>query len=120
MKIISAKHSGFCFGVHRAVDMARDAAKRFGSVYTLGELIHNESVIEELLGEGIIPIESVDEVKNGSTVIIRSHGVAPYVYEKCRKKSINIIDATCPFVMRIHKIAEQNCGEGTNLIIAGK
>ena len=120
MKIINAKHSGFCFGVHRAVDMARDAAKRFGSVYTLGELIHNESVIEELLGEGIIPIESVDEVKNGSTVIIRSHGVAPYVYEKCRKKSINIIDATCPFVMRIHKIAEQNCGEGTNLIIAGK
>ena len=119
MQVIAAKNMGFCFGVRRAVDMAKEAAERKGRVYTLGELIHNKSVISELEDMGIIPIDSVDKLPEGGTLIIRSHGVSPMIIEQCREKGIDFIDCTCPFVIKIHNIVTEHYKAGKRIIISG-
>src|SRR5512135_106311 len=103
MEIIVAPHSGLCYGVKRALTLARQTRRgRKGRVMTLGELIHNPRVIADLEALGI---ESVDDpaAADGGTVIIRSHGVAPEVYQALKKKKIDIVDATCPIVKRIQQ-----------------
>lgn len=106
MKVIAAKNIGFCFGVERAIEIARKEAKDGRTVYTYGELIHNLTVIDELRAEGIIPAETLEEIPAGSHVIIRSHGVAPQEIKKCRELGLYAVDATCPFVKRIHNIVK--------------
>ncbi|MEA5059299.1 MAG: bifunctional 4-hydroxy-3-methylbut-2-enyl diphosphate reductase/30S ribosomal protein S1 [Candidatus Pelethousia sp.] len=117
-KLITAKHIGFCFGVERAMDMAREAAKR-GPVYTYGELIHNESVIEKLEEEGIHVIHGLTEIPLGSRMIIRSHGLSPQERGELMERAGEVTDATCPFVARIHQIVAEQAGEGCPILIYG-
>lgn len=120
MKVISADNMGFCFGVSRAVDMAKSAAIAGKSVYTLGQLIHNADVVGELAAQGIVPTDDLETLGAGDRLIIRSHGVSPDVYEKCRIKGVEMVDATCPFVKRIHRIVKEYYDKGYGIIIAGK
>lgn len=119
MRILLAKHSGFCFGVRRAVDICRKEAEK-GQAYSLGKIIHNESVVEELCSLGVSPVEDVSQLPPGSRLIIRAHGAGKQIWEDCKERGTELIDATCPFVKRIHRIIEQAGREGLPLIIAGK
>ena len=120
MKILLAKNSGFCFGVRRAVEMAEQCAAECGTVYTYGNIIHNESVVRELAEKGVHSVENIDTLNAGDTLIIRAHGAPPAVYEACERKGIRLIDATCPYVKRIHKIVQKAAEEGGTVLIAGK
>ena len=117
----TAKSAGFCFGVKRAVDMVYDEAKKGERVYTLGPIIHNQQVVEDLEKKGVKVIDSVNDINNGydATVIIRSHGVPEKVIKALREKNVNIVDATCPFVLKIHKIVKEASQNGKNIIIIG-
>ncbi|MGN0683688.1 MAG: bifunctional 4-hydroxy-3-methylbut-2-enyl diphosphate reductase/30S ribosomal protein S1, partial [Oscillospiraceae bacterium] len=117
MKIEIAKNAGFCFGVTRAVTLAQDAAKQYGKVYTLGELIHNELAVADLEKCGVYAVESA-ELCAGKPLIIRSHGVPRSVEEEARRLCSPVIDATCPFVKKIHKIA-CSLPEEARLIVLG-
>lgn len=119
MKVILAEYSGFCFGVKRAVDMARQSAEKLkGKVYSYGELIHNAQVVELLEKEGIGVVDEVKSADDGS-LIIRSHGVPKSVLEDAENRGIGIIDATCPFVKKIQKIVHQKAKEGYHILILG-
>ena len=125
MEILLAKNAGFCFGVRRAVETAKSAVKEKRSkdpcavVYTYGELIHNRTVVEELRKEGIVPIDSLESIKEGDSVVIRSHGVGERVYDILRARGANIIDATCPFVANIHRIVNAAYAAGERVFIVG-
>ena len=118
-----ADHAGFCFGVAAAVETAKreleKASKSGEALYCLGELIHNSYVTDKLAAGGLITVQSVDEVPEGAALLIRAHGEADSTYEKAKEKGIRIIDATCPFVSRIHKLAREAQSEGKNLIVIG-
>lgn len=103
MKIKIAEYCGFCYGVKRAVDMAYQAASEKKSAGTLGPLIHNPQLIADLTEKGVPCHESLDEFQAGDTVIFRSHGVSPDVYEAAQEKSLTILDATCPNVQMAQK-----------------
>jgi len=121
MEIKIANSAGFCFGVEKAVNTAFSLASREGSnIYTLGPIIHNKSVINELNGKGIKAVTSIDEIKEeDATVIIRAHGVPRSVYEELSRRNFNVVDATCPFVKKIHRIVEKYSREGYKIIITG-
>ncbi len=117
MLIEVAEKSGFCFGVERALKITQDAARQYGSVYTLGPLIHNTTVTDALSKEGVSIADSIEQAA-GKPLIIRSHGVAEATENKARAVCSDCIDATCPFVKKIHKIvAEQP--ENSSVIILG-
>lgn len=132
MEVILAKSAGFCFGVKRAVDqvyeqirMAEEAGDSGGAaskpIYTYGPIIHNEFVVNDLEKKGVRVLESeeeLDRLKEG-TVIIRSHGVPKRIQEKIEKKGLSCIDATCPFVKRIHRIVEKESAAGKKIVIIG-
>lgn len=118
MKLIRAKSAGFCYGVRRAVEMAQKAV-RSGPVIMLGPIIHNDHVISALEKEGAHCVETVEEVPEGATVLIRSHGEPEYVYTELRAKGVNILDATCPNVSQIHKIVAQAERQGRIPVIVG-
>lgn len=120
-KVITAKSAGFCFGVKRAVDMVYAEADKNNRVFTLGPIIHNEQVVEDLEKKGVKVIDSVNDIDKGenTTVIIRSHGVPEKVIDMLREKKVNIVDATCPFVSKIHKIVKKASEEGKTVIIIG-
>lgn len=120
MEIILAKSAGFCFGVQRAVDMAYEQAGH-REVYTFGPIIHNEEVIEDLKSKGVNIIEDLDELKGKSycTVVIRSHGVEKKVYDDLNSRGIHVVDATCPFVKKIHNIVKNDSEAGRVIIIVG-
>jgi 4-hydroxy-3-methylbut-2-enyl diphosphate reductase len=121
MEIKLAKSAGFCWGVKRAVNMAVETLKstKKGKVYCLGELIHNKREIERLKQLGMEFVEEVEQLKPGDTVIIRSHGVSPKVTELLKKKGVNIVDATCPFVKAVHEKAIKLEEEGYPVLILG-
>jgi 4-hydroxy-3-methylbut-2-enyl diphosphate reductase len=102
MQVFLAKHAGFCFGVKRAVNIASRSSEQYKDVNTLGPIIHNTQVVDELTKLGVIPVESLDEC-GSNPVIIRSHGVPSDVYKKLQEKGVEIIDATCPFVQNAQK-----------------
>lgn len=120
-KVTTAKSAGFCFGVKRAVDMVYDEANKGERVYTLGPIIHNQQVVEDLEKKGVKVIDSVNDINNGydATVIIRSHGVPEKVIKALREKNVNIVDATCPFVLKIHKIVKEASQNGKTIVIIG-
>ena len=118
-KITVAKTAGFCFGVDRAVSLVYKLLDEGKRVCTLGPIIHNPQMVEELAQKGVIIAESVDDVPNGYTVVIRSHGVDRSVYEQLSARSLDYCDATCPFVSKIHKIVSENTDFDTPLFIAG-
>ena len=107
MKLLVAKNSGFCFGVRRAVDICHREAALKDCVYSWGKIIHNELVVEELEREGVHPVESLEQVPAGATLIIRAHGAVPELFGLCRERGIETVDATCPFVKRIHHLVSR-------------
>lgn len=119
MRVILAKTAGFCFGVDRAVNMAYELANSGARAATLGQLIHNSLVTDDLAAKGVRIISSPAEAQRGETVIIRAHGVAAEVYEELNGTGAEICDATCPFVKKIHLIVAENSGEDTEVFIAG-
>ncbi len=122
MNVILAKSAGFCFGVKRAVDMVyQEAGRGDVPIYTYGPIIHNEEVVADLEAKGVRVIEDVKELKEAprGTVIIRSHGVGPSVYREIRELGFEIVDATCPFVLKIHRLVEQHSREGERIVIIG-
>lgn len=122
MKVVVAKSAGFCFGVKRAVQTVYDEAEKAnGKIYTYGPIIHNEQVVEDLAKRGVKVIGDKSELENirEGTVIIRSHGVSHDIHKLLLKNNINLIDATCPFVKKIHNIVKEKSSEGYNIIIIG-
>ena len=121
MEIKVAKLSGFCFGVKNAVDTAyKIVGERKGQkLYMLGEVTHNDHVVNELISQGFILIDSPEEAEDGSLVLLRAHGVTRSVKEVLEKKNCEIIDCTCPFVEKIHKIVKEQAEAGKNIIVTG-
>ncbi len=120
MEIRLAKTAGFCFGVNRAVQLVEQAAKEGKRVVTLGPIIHNRHAVAHFEALGIRAIHSPEELtEEHAAVIIRSHGVSQRVYEELERRGVEIIDATCPFVKRIHHIVSQAQAEGRQVIIIG-
>ena len=119
-EVILAKSAGFCFGVKRAVDTVYEQTGK-KNVYTFGPIIHNEEVVKDLEKKGVFVIntmEELDDITEG-TVIIRSHGVSSAVSEALQKKGVEIVDATCPFVLKIHNIVKQESANGKQIVIIG-
>ena len=114
-----ADKAGYCFGVKRAIQLAEEAAAKFGEVFTLGELIHNEGAIDELNKKGIHAVRS-PQIAEGKPLVIRSHGVTPEIEAKARDICSDVIDATCPFVKEIHGIAAGVPENGTLIIVGDK
>ena len=119
MSIRIAKSAGFCFGVSRAVETVEQAAGQGKEVVTLGPIIHNRHVVNKFDDMGIRVIEKPEDAEKGMTVIIRSHGVSRDVYERLESRGVEIIDATCPFVKRIHSIVEKAEAAGELPVIMG-
>ena len=118
MKVTVAKTAGFCFGVRRALQLTEESAARTPTC-TLGELIHNRQVVELLAGQGVAAIERPEDAPAGMTVVIRSHGVPPQVTAALQRRGNPIVDATCPFVKRLHQIAAEVPPNGA-LLLAGR
>jgi 4-hydroxy-3-methylbut-2-enyl diphosphate reductase len=119
MEVIIAKNTGLCYGVQRALRIAKETREhKTGKVFTLGDLIHNPQVISDLQEQGIISVDDTDEIKEG-TVIIRSHGVSPEIYGLIAKDKIEIVDATCPIVKKIQKLVEVLSEKEDEIIIVG-
>ena len=123
MEVRLAKTAGFCFGVKRAVDTVYQQVKECQNerIYTYGPIIHNEEVVKDLRSKGVEVIETEDELRRltSGVVIIRSHGVAKKVYDILEKRGVKCVDATCPFVKKIHRIVEKESAEGKYIIIIG-
>ena len=118
MKVTKAKTAGFCFGVNRAVDMTTNLAQSGKKVATMGPLIHNHQAIEALEKLGVITMETLD-APEGYEVVLRSHGVEKHVYEYFESRGIITHDAACPYVKKIHRLAEKTGKEGRVLLVAG-
>ena len=118
-QIIVAKHAGFCAGVARSVALAEKALEENGTLWCLGELIHNRDEVARLAALGMITAQSVSEIPEGSTVLIRSHGAGKAVYDALEKRACRIIDGTCGRVTRIHNIARQAAENGKTLVVFG-
>ncbi|MBO4819407.1 MAG: 4-hydroxy-3-methylbut-2-enyl diphosphate reductase, partial [Firmicutes bacterium] len=122
-EVILAEHAGFCFGVKNAVNAAYEEIEKANadgvSLYCLGSLIHNRDVTDELKEKGLITIDSVDDAPEGCRLLIRAHGEPDETYKKAAAKGISIIDATCPLVGRVHKIAKEVSAGGRALLVIG-
>lgn len=114
-----AKNAGACYGVKRALDMALEAARTDGPVHTLGPLIHNPRVVEDLAARGIEVADSLDDIAEG-TVILRSHGTDPQIVEEAKRRGLEIIDATCPYVAKVQRTARSLGEQGYGVVIIGE
>lgn len=118
MRILVGRHSGFCFGVQRAVLLAKRYADAGLPAWTYGAIIHNERVVEALAEQGVRPVERVDALQEGDTLILRAHGVPPQEEAACRARGVTVVDATCPFVKRIHRLVADTNGRA--VFVAGQ
>ncbi len=121
MEVLLAKSAGFCFGVKRAVEKVYEQTGTGRKIYTYGPIIHNEEVVRDLKEKGVSVIDSPQELEDltQGTVVIRSHGVPEKIYDLIEANGLECIDATCPFVQRIHKIVEKESREGKQIVIIG-
>ncbi len=124
MEIQLAEHAGFCFGVRRAVGTVYEKIESGRPIYTFGPIVHNEEVVGELAGRGVKVIADEEELKKltpekDAIVIIRAHGVSEKTYSLLCEKGFEVIDATCPFVKKIHNIVRERSGQGDTIIITG-
>ncbi len=122
MQIITAKSAGFCFGVKRAVDKVYEEAQNSDvPVYTFGPIIHNEEVVGDLEEKGVNAVSDINELKHmpKGTVVIRSHGVSKDIYDQIQSEGFKIVDATCPFVLKIHRFVKEYSEKGYHIIIIG-
>lgn len=119
MQVLLAEEYGFCFGVERAVEMVEGALSEGATVRTLGPLIHNTQEIHRLEDEGVRTINAPAEVTEGETAVIRAHGVTPEVQRELETRAERVIDATCPFVTKVQKLAERAAREGRDVVVVG-
>jgi 4-hydroxy-3-methylbut-2-enyl diphosphate reductase len=119
MQVLLAEEYGFCFGVERAVEMVEGALSEGATVRTLGPLIHNTQEIQRLEAEGVREVAEPGDVSRGETAVIRAHGVTPQVQRDLETRAERVIDATCPFVTKVQKLAERAAREGRDVIVVG-
>jgi len=119
MQVLLAEEYGFCFGVERAVEMVEGALAEGATVRTLGPLIHNTQEIQRLEAEGVRNINAPGEVSEGETAVIRAHGVTPEVQRELEARAERVIDATCPFVTKVQKLAERAAAQGRDVVVVG-
>jgi len=119
MSIEIAKYSGFCYGVKRAVKIALNTSKKCKSVFTVGPIIHNPQMVEMLQDKGIFVKNNLKDIEKGDSVILRSHGVTKQDLELLKNSDVNIIDATCPNVAKIHSIVKEYAQNGYKILIFG-
>lgn len=123
MEVILAEHAGFCFGVKKAVDTVYEQVEhKDNKIYTYGPIIHNDEVVKDLESKGVEVVNSIDDlskVAKDGTIVIRAHGIPVETEEAIKKRGIAYIDATCPFVKRIHKIVDEESSKGRTIVITG-
>ncbi|MBR2483678.1 MAG: bifunctional 4-hydroxy-3-methylbut-2-enyl diphosphate reductase/30S ribosomal protein S1 [Oscillospiraceae bacterium] len=120
MQVIVAKSAGFCYGVERAVRLAEETAAGCGSCKLLGSIIHNKGVVEDLRRKGAVEVNSLEEVSSDEKVLIRAHGVEKKTVESLRELGAEPVDATCPHVLRVQKLAAESAAEGRQFILIGE
>jgi (E)-4-hydroxy-3-methyl-but-2-enyl pyrophosphate reductase len=119
MQVLLADEYGFCFGVERAVDMVEDALEHGDKVRTLGPLIHNQQEMQRLAHEGVATISEPVQIGRGETAVIRAHGVTPAVQRELEEKAAKVVDATCPFVTRVQKLAARAAAADRHIVVVG-
>ena len=119
MEVLLADEYGFCFGVERAVEMVEDALEEGATVRSLGALIHNTQEMKRLEAEGVRTINAPEEASQDVTAVIRAHGVTPMVQLELESRAARVIDATCPFVTKVQKLAEKAAAQGRDVVVAG-
>ena len=122
MQVILSESAGFCFGVKRAIDLVyRQIEENEGTIYTYGPIIHNEEVVKDLESKGVKVIDNLDELKDleAGTIVIRSHGISSDEYRQIEENGFSFVDATCPFVLKIHRVVEEYSQKGYHVVIVG-
>lgn len=119
MKVLLADEYGFCFGVERAVEMVEDSVEKGETVRTLGPLIHNEQEMKRLAAEGVSVISEPVQITRTETAVIRAHGVTPQVEQELKEKAGKVVDATCPFVTRVQRLASRAAAQDRHVVIVG-
>ena len=119
MQVLLAEEFGFCFGVERAVDMVQNALAEGDTVRTLGALIHNAQEMQRLEAEGVSTIDLPEQASENVTAVIRAHGVTPEVQRDLESRAAKVIDATCPFVTKVQKLAERAAEQGRDVVVVG-
>ncbi|HEX8370950.1 MAG TPA: 4-hydroxy-3-methylbut-2-enyl diphosphate reductase [Pyrinomonadaceae bacterium] len=119
MQILIADEYGFCFGVERAVEMVEEALAGGDTVRTLGPLIHNDQEMERLAKHGVATINAPVQIQRGETAVIRAHGVTPQVEQELREKASKVVDATCPFVTKVQKLASRAAAQDRHVVVVG-
>ncbi|HTH36330.1 MAG TPA: 4-hydroxy-3-methylbut-2-enyl diphosphate reductase [Pyrinomonadaceae bacterium] len=119
MQVLLADEYGFCFGVERAVEMVEGALGEGDTVRSLGPLIHNEQEMERLGGFGVTTISEPVQIKRGETAVIRAHGVTPQVQSELEEKASKVVDATCPFVTRVQRLASRAAAANRHVVVVG-
>lgn len=120
LEVILSPITGFCFGVKRAMSLIEEGlGDGEKNIYSIGDVIHNPQAVDALKSKGVIPVRSMAEMSAGDTLIIRAHGVMPDLIEEARKRGINLIDTTCPFVQKSQEYVRQMADEGRKVIIIG-
>jgi (E)-4-hydroxy-3-methyl-but-2-enyl pyrophosphate reductase len=119
MQVLLAEEYGFCFGVERAVEMVEGALSEGATVRTLGPLIHNTQETQRLEAEGVRTVNAPEEVGAGVTAVIRAHGVTPQVQRELEARASKVVDATCPFVTKVQKLAERAAEQGRDVVVVG-
>ena len=119
MQVLIADEYGFCFGVERAVEMVEEALSEGDTVRTLGPLIHNDQEMERLATHGVSTISAPVQIQRGETAVIRAHGVTPQVEAELREKASKVVDATCPFVTKVQKLAARAAAQDRHVVVVG-
>ncbi len=120
MDITIAKYAGFCFGVTRAVKMCEDTLEKYGKCYTLGPIIHNRTVVEALREKGADILDAPEDAGEGDVVLVRSHGISKAAEDTLKSTGATVVDATCPFVSKIHDITRRESQKGRTIVIIGQ
>ena len=118
-KITITKDAGYCFGVRDAVNMAYDAADKYGEVYMLGSIVHNEKVVADLAEAGARIVDNLNDIPEKSPILFRAHGTVNGLWDEAKKNNMNIIDATCPLVYEIHNEVKEMSLDGRKIIVIG-
>jgi 4-hydroxy-3-methylbut-2-enyl diphosphate reductase len=119
MQVLLADEYGFCFGVERAVEMVEEALEEGDTVRALGPLIHNDQEMSRLAAQGVATISEPVQIKRGETAVIRAHGVTPQVEAELRAKASKVVDATCPFVTKVQKLASRAAAQNRHVVVVG-
>ena len=119
MKITIAKDAGYCFGVRDAVNLAYKTADKYGDVYMLGDIVHNENVVSDLDKAGAKVVETLNEIPNNKPVMLRAHGTKKAIWDEAKQRGMNIVDATCPLVHEIHREVKKLAEDGRQIFVIG-